>query len=361
MVYIPSLDTYHHEQRRWSGEYMVQQGTTRDKTPAASVDFVSFLYFYISFSLVVLFSYAGFKLVPDVPAWICIAETCNPVEITFSTSVIIEIIFIGPVFCPFAWKSYQILWEHLPHDPWRARWKRILDALYIAFITVIVTGATLHGLANALNEIAKHQGITTGMLYYTIYFWDEVLSHYLFPAGFFGMVLVSTIIDSRADNAVSGLVPGEMLATLLMAAGLGGLWTYALLEGQSAWLYWFASLGSIVVIVTAKLARRAREQALVESKKGTSGPWRFSIENNPFVLVMLVYSIANVAIIIAWALAYWPLKPCIPYLYQPHETGSAAVIWIATLALVVGIIVFFLLFRKKRSSDITGFSRNHDR
>nr|MDO8117315.1 hypothetical protein [Candidatus Sigynarchaeota archaeon] len=331
---------------------MVQKDTARGSRPGASADFVSFLYFYVSFSLVVLFSYAGFKLVPDFPAWIWIAETCTLVEITFSTSVIIEIIFIGPVFCPLAWKSCQLLWEHLPHDPWRARWKGVLDALYIAFITVIVTGATLHGLANALNEIAKQQGAVTGVLYHSIYFWDEVLSHYLFPAGFFGMLLVSTVVDSRACNTDVGLVPGEMLATLLMAAGLGGLWSYALLEGQSAWVYWFVSMGSIITILVVKLARRAREQALKECKGSTTGPWRFSIGKNPFVLLVLAYSISNVAIIVAWAIAYWPLKPCVPYLYQPHETGSSLVIWIATLAIVAGTIIIFSLLNRERNRAI---------
>ena len=317
-----------------------------------SGDFKSFLSFYIAFAAVVGIGYMAGKIIPISDGTINLAENCNLVQVKFTFSVILELIFAGPVFCPIAWKTYQFLWKGVAmDDTWREKWKKYMDILYMVSITLIVTGATLHSLANALHEVLKEIGQTSGVIFNTIYLWDEIISHYIIPAGFFGMLYVNTILDSRQDTTTSQIYKGEMLAAMIMGILLGGVWTYALLEGQAAWFYMFFSGATIALIVYFKHMTRNEPEKVTPRKNPV---WKLVIKKNPYVLLVLVYSITNIIVIITWAIAFLPLKPCLPFLYQPNEKKGSWIIILLVTAILTGIsIVYFIIGErmKKSSSD----------
>ncbi|MHA1682172.1 MAG: hypothetical protein ACTSUE_14640 [Promethearchaeota archaeon] len=340
-----------------------------------SADFKSFFWFYVSFTVVILIAFLFGKFLPVISLPVVIAETGVIENVQFSISIIIELVFIGPVFGPVSWKTYQFLWGNLKDPDWKEQWKKYLDVFYLSFITIIMMGASLHSLANWLHDLAKSIGMTSNQLYFSVYLWDEIISHYIIPAGFFGMLFINSILDSRRVNTDPTLERGEILASMMMAVGLGGAWTYALLEGQAAWFYGFISIASTVIIVAFKLKTRGKpgnEASKEPSNEAGKEPsneagkepsneagkepgkepvgWSFSIMKNPYVLLTLVYSIVNIAVVIGWGFQYG-LKDYVPFLFQPSEVPSALIIWIMTIVMA-GILLGAYLVYLKRDGDL---------
>nr|MDO8112619.1 hypothetical protein [Candidatus Sigynarchaeota archaeon] len=299
---------------------------TRTKSRLSN-DFASFLYFYITFAVAIGIAYFVGQYLPAIPTSFIIAETGEVVPLDFDIAPLVEVVMLGPIFCVTSWKANNMLKANIPvpdDDYGLRRLLNSLNALYIGCITIVMAGGALHGMANLIHNMLKAEGLTSNPVYYTAYFWDEILSHYMIPGGYFGMLFINAALDSRVDHACPPASPGksrsgkmelargEAIVTIIMAIGLGFVWTYALLEGQAAFVYWFVFLGCACVIISLKI----RAIKAIKNKKASK--WHFSIWKNPYVLLALVFCIVNAILVIIWA-AVFHLKPFPPFLYQPSE------------------------------------------
>lgn len=283
---------------------------------AWSNDFRAFSWFYWAFAAAIGLAYIAGRFVPAFPVTFIVAETGEPATVPFSIVPVVEIVLLGPVFCVTSWHAFSMLKANVHDADWIRVTIPVLQATYVACMTIVMAGGAFHGLANHLHALAKDAGLlaTHPVLFHAIYFWDELLSHYLIPGGFFGMLLVNAAVDSREANLNGKLAVPEAVATGVMAAALGTGWAYALLEGQAAWLYAIVLCGILVGIAAIKVATLARQARGL----GTGAKWRLTIWNNPFVLLAVVAGACIVAITLAWAIAFG-VKPHLPFLYQPSE------------------------------------------
>ncbi|MHA1791771.1 MAG: hypothetical protein ACTSVI_03940 [Promethearchaeota archaeon] len=282
------------------------------KNQKTSIDFKSFLYFYITFAVAIGIATILAKVLPDFTLMYIISETGESVSFSFNLSEILEVILLGPVFCVCSWHANKILIENLSDDARNALKIDNWRSLYLAFITLIMIGGSFHALANKLHSMLKLENVSSGEIFYAVYFWDEILSHYLIPAGYFGMVYINAILDSHENNKDIPLTISERGIVIVLSAILSIIWTYALLEGQTAWFYSLVFAGTIVLLIIFRLMH------LIQKRNKPSDKWHVKIRNNPYILFLLVFSIVNVIFVVSWALVTGT-KPYMPFLYQPSE------------------------------------------
>lgn len=259
------------------------------------------------------------------------------VTMQFSLREILELVYVGPVFCTFSFWAFTKMYKHINNDEWKKKHLPVISIIYIMAITFIVMGVSLHGVTNRIHDLMKGGTYTADVAqaYYTSYFYDEIISHLLIPAGFFGMLFMNAILDSREGNKDLQLAHTEMYIAIAIGAALSGLWTYSLLEGQVDLFY--SVIFTIIPFITLYLHK----------KKG------WSIKNNPYILVSTVFCITNVASTLTWLFWYWPPHGFWPVLYQPSEGYPTWPLLIPTLISFGICVLVAILFTKSPRNDAT--------
>ncbi|MFX0101408.1 MAG: hypothetical protein ACFFCS_17670 [Candidatus Hodarchaeota archaeon] len=262
------------------------------------------------------------------------------VTMQFSLREILELVYVGPVFCSFGWYAYSKMYNNIPDDRWKKKIQPELNILYVIAITFIVMGTALHGITNRIHELMKDESLTGNEAYYTTYFYDEIISHLLIPAGFFGMLFINAILDAREGNKDLKLAHTEMYISIAIGAALSGTWTFSLLEGQVDLFY--SIIFTIIPFFVLFL------KWFLNKRKG----WNFSIKNNPYILVLFVFCISNVSSTLTWLFWYWPPHRFWPFLHQPSEGYPAFWPILIPTLISFGICVTVAIIFTKKPRDL---------
>jgi hypothetical protein len=116
------------------------------------------------FLLITVFNSLIFTLIIPIAKSLVKASCCRLLK--SGGNVAIE---VSGVICMLAWPSLSRL------------------IIFIVFVAFRVAGQGMHLAANSIDNLLGQRGLGTGDIYKLTYFYDEVLSHYLWHIGIVGL------------------------------------------------------------------------------------------------------------------------------------------------------------------------------
>ncbi|MHA1794415.1 MAG: hypothetical protein ACTSVI_17395 [Promethearchaeota archaeon] len=223
---------------------------------------------------------------------------------------IIETILLGPwlsIIMVFCFEKQVSFLKN--NDFLHPKKETLLKILFVISISALNAGVLMNRTFNILDAMLKelfHQSGQAQQQFVYVYFLDELLGHSIGHLGislFLITLALSSPHDSKIENEpIFRTNGGERVLILISAIVYGVLYSYAILEGQSACLIIIINLIGLSTLITIFL-KKSKE---------------INILNRPFLLFLFFQTITMIAFVFIWGLIFG-LKPFYPYFFQPTE------------------------------------------
>jgi hypothetical protein len=278
----------------------------RDYRPTPNVKPVYF--FFGAFAVIFLIGFSLFTHLGtfDIPLYI--AETGVLMRFHFGGGDLAAILLVGILFVLFSSLSFNSLQKLNPPTVRSHKLRSWLPQIYQIFTIFYLLGVVIHTIANQLDNIMElflplNQYVDgnslEGQLRAGIYFYDELLGHFLLGAGFFGMFSVNVGLDLTHNDQYKA-TKFEGVLIFLFGLGFGASNGYAFTEGQMGLVFLIFSFIQTIFIVVMMFRNT------------------LTFRNNPFTLCAIAACLGYTLFILFWVI-FTGHKPYYPFLFQPSE------------------------------------------
>ncbi len=246
------------------------------------------------------------RIIPgSINFWFNISELDGEVgQFSISYRLILEIIFMGPIFAIVYFFLMKYLIEGIDEERGKNKYYiKLLEIGVITFICISCMGHIVHMMfdrASWMYILANNDSMDTSELYSYIYYSDEWLGHHLIHIGLYGYTLMALFAEFLGKEEERRKLNGDELTYTILLGAATGIIAYTTYEGQAAFMMlilWTILLSVELFVIIIK---------------------KINILERPILLYTLINSIIFIILFIIWV-SIFGVKPYYPFIYQPSE------------------------------------------
>ncbi|MHA1291833.1 MAG: hypothetical protein ACTSQJ_04090 [Promethearchaeota archaeon] len=267
-------------------------------------DYSIYLKFLIIFliSLLIFYQFIPRIVKGTLDIWVNISELGgNAGHFSLSYRLILEIIFMGPIFGILYYFLMKRLISEIDENQGRNKYYiYLIEISIITFICISVMGHTIHMLFDHASRLYfnTYGSMDTSELYSFLYYSDEWLGHHLIHIAYFGYIVTALFAEFLGNNHKK-MNLDELIIDIFLGICLSII-AYSTYEGQAALIMlilWTSLLCFEIIIIIVK---------------------KIKILERPILLATIINNLIVILLFIWWITLYG-VKPYYPIIYQPSE------------------------------------------